>query len=158
MASIKKFSNKLKAFTLTEMLVVIGMFMALTFLVLPVAIQEISTSKADATIKDVRSAIYLLGQNAFTRKNNKTYGIALFNDRYITFTGNSLATADTSDTFDLSREVSISQISLTGGVTEIIFPAGSFKPSVVGGFRVGDSTSGYLLNINAQGLITFTKL
>jgi type II secretory pathway pseudopilin PulG len=152
------FRRKIKAFTLMEMLVVIGMFFTISILVLPAAIKEISVSKSDSAVKDVRSAIYLLGQNAFSRFNNKTYGIALFSDRYVTYVGTDLAHAESSDTFSFSREVTISQISLTGNATEIVFPAGSFRPSVTGSFKVGDSITTYQISINAQGLITYSKL
>lgn len=147
-----------KAFTIIEVLIVIGVLTVLAFIALPLAIREIQTGKTDSFIRELNSSFRILSQDAFSGKNNKDYGIALLPDSYIIFIGPSLSEAEEQIVYPTADEVIIKNIDLTDSATEIVFTAFSQKPDVHGTFEVGDNYSTYLFDINKEGLITYHKL
>lgn len=148
----------MKAFTLLEVLVVLGITMTLSIMVMPVAISQIQSKTVLNMAEDLSSSLFLYQQNAYSRKNNKSYGISFSTTRYTIFIGNTLASAENFESVDFPSSVTISQISLANSSNEIVYPAGSFKPSTTGTIRLTDGITIYQININSEGLITYTQL
>ena len=117
--------RKLKAFTILEIVVVLGIFSVITMFLFPLAISQIQGNKIDYEVKILKSAILSLEESAYSGKDNKNYGVALYTDHYILYTGNNLAGADTTTQYLFSPEVSISNINLTSLGSELNFPKGS---------------------------------
>jgi len=150
-------SKKFSAYTLIEMLVVIAIISVVAIFILPVSINELQKSRLDSTVGDIASELYQFQQNAYARRNNKSYGVA-FNQpqqKYTFFIGNSLASAEETSEKILDSKINITQINLSGGATEIVFNAGSFKPSAFGNVFFNDGINSFRLVINSEGLIDY---
>jgi len=144
----------MKGTSLLEVLVVIAIFSMLIVLTFPFPLRLINQTKADAEAKSLSYIIFRQQQDAYSGLNNKPYGISLYGNRYIVFTGASLATADSQDTFYLNSPISMSSISLNNG-SEIVFPSGSFRPQSSGYLIITDSQKSYRIDISSEGLISY---
>ena len=147
-----------KAFSLLEVILIMGVFVIMTLIFLPVGINELQGNKIDNVVKEIRSLIYTQSQSAYTFKNNKDYGIALFADHYIVYTGSSLSQADSQTRYDLSSEVKISNINFNNSGSEFVFLKGSFRPNAYGSFKVVSGSLSYQITINSEGLLLISKL
>jgi len=150
--------TKYLAFSLLEVVVVIGIFSAITMFLFPLALNQLQGNRIDAEVKAIKSAISNQAENAFANKNNVNYGIAFFPSHYILYSGETLATAESTDQYDFSPEMSISNINFTNLGSEINFTKGSFRPNTVGSFEIGSDGITYLITINSEGLILFSKI
>ena len=68
--------KKLFAYTLLEIVVILGVFSGLALVFLPVGIEQLQSNKIENVVKDVQSLIYSQSQSAYAFKDNKSYGIA----------------------------------------------------------------------------------
>lgn len=150
--------KKISAYTLLEMIIIIGVFSALALIFLPVGIEQIQASKIENVVKDVQSLIYSQSQSAYTYKANKNYGIAFYSDHYIVFSGDSLSQADSQTRYDLSSEIKINHINFNDSGVELHFAKGTFRPHTFGSFEVSTSYSSYQITINTEGLVLVNKL
>lgn len=151
-----KMSRKLAAFTLLEVTVVVAVVFAVSIIALPVAINQIQTTRAVSAMKDIRSAMFLVAQNAYTQRNDTSYGIAFFENSYVVYKGNSLANATEQDTFNFTSDIEIEAIDFNGS-SELNFAQGSFKPINSGSLNVRNGLEAYTINISSEGLITSEK-
>jgi len=154
---IKHFNKNLPAFSLLEVLIVTTIFFAIAIITLPFSIGQLQESRSDAVLKDLRSALFLIEQDAYTRKNNSAYGIAFFSDHYIEFSGPSLATATEQNSVSVTGSTRFSDYSF-GGSNEVNFVAGSFRPTSSGSVVISDGKNSYRLSVSSQGLISYTIL
>lgn len=150
--------RKIKAFTLVEILVVLGMFLGILAIVLPIGVRELQFNKAQNSAFDIESALQLAQSNSFSGLESSKYGIAIFSDRYVFFKGESLSAAVSQDEFRFNNGVTMKNNNLTPSTNEIIFEVGLLKPNVTGYFDVGSSADNYRININKIGLINLEKL
>ena len=137
-----------------EIVIVMGLLLAVALVVLPATIAQIGQVKADSVANDAASLIFSTQQQAYARDNNKDYGIKLNTDNYIYYVGISYGFAEASNTVTFSPNITISSISLNGGGSEIRFASGSFKTSQYGSFNVSDGNSTYAVKVNKEGLIS----
>jgi len=144
----------MKAASLFEILVVIGIFSILVVLTFPFSLRLMNQSKADAEAKALSYMLFRQQQDAYSGFKNKPYGIALYSDRYTIFTGNSLATAEYQDTYFFPEPITVSSISLNTG-NELVFPVNSFRPSAYGYLLVSDSKKSYRIDLTSEGLISY---
>jgi len=151
-------NRSLKAFSLLEVILIMGVFIIMTLIFLPVGINELQGNKIDNVVKELRSLIYTQSQSAYTFKNNKDYGLAFFQDHYIVFTGSSLAQAESETKYDLSGEIKINEINFNNLGSELIFTKGFFKPNTYGSFKVMSGGLAYQVTINSEGLLLISKL
>lgn len=150
--------SRIKAFTLIEILIVLGMFLGILVIVLPIGIRELQFNKAQNTAYDIESSIHLAQSNSFSGLDSSSYGVAIFNDHYIYFKGDSLSTAISQDEFRYNNGVSIKNNLLNPSTTEIVFQAGDLKANCEGSFDIGSDVDNYRLSINKIGLISLIKL
>ncbi len=150
--------RKIKAFTLVEILVVLGMFLGIIAIVLPIGIRELQFNKAQNSAFDIESALHLAQSNSFSGLESSKYGIAIYSDRYVFFQGDSLSTAISQDEFRFYSGVTMKNNTLNPATNEIIFDIGALKPNVNGYFDIGSNVDNYRININNIGLISLQKL
>lgn len=144
----------MKAASLFEVLVVMAIFAMLVVLTFPFSLRLINQSKADAEAKTLAYVLFRQQQDAYSGLQNKAYGIALYSNRYVIYTGTSLAAAESSDTYYFSSPIRMSSISLSSG-NEVTFPSGSFRPQANGSLVISDSQKNYRIDINSEGLISY---
>ena len=147
----------MKAASLLEVLVVMAIFSMMVVLTFPFSLQLINQTKADAEVKTLAYVLFRQQQDAYSGLNSKSYGVAIYSNRYVIFTGSSLATAETQDTYLVNAPISISGISLSSG-NEIVFTPGVFRSQSNGNVLVSDSKKTYRLDINSEGLISYYGL
>ena len=150
--------KKYKAYTIIEILLVLGVLLLLGFLALPLAIREIQTGKTDSFVRELNSSFKMISQDAFSGKDGKDYGIALFPDRYIIFIGSSLNNSEDELIYAVCDDVTIQNINLLDLGNEIVFKSMSQKSDNYGSFEIADKYSVFKFEINKEGLITFNKL
>jgi Tfp pilus assembly protein FimT len=150
--------KELKAYTLTEVVLVISLMGMLAVLVLPYAISDIQKNNVKSATTEIVSIIEYYQSNAYSRKNDKTYGIAFYSNKYTLFTGSSLAAADYVEDVFLGSSLSITNITLSGGTNELIFTSGSVKPNQNGTLRVTNGSASYMISINKEGYVEQTTL
>lgn len=151
-------SIKLKAYSLIEIVVVLGIFFIMVAIALPLGIRELGVNKAQNSAFDIESALSLAQSNSYSNYKDSSYGVALFPDRYIVFNGLSLSTASNTDTFYLNYGVNITNINLNPDTTEIVFNKGELKANTNGFFDLGSYEDYYRISINSEGLINIFKL
>jgi prepilin-type N-terminal cleavage/methylation domain-containing protein len=146
-----------KAYTLIEILIVIGILGAVAAVLMPLGINQLRGEKVVSAMANMTSNIYSMQQSALARKNNSAYGVRFTTNNYYLFAGNSYATATDIEIVPVENGISISNIQLDGGSTEFVFLAGSFRPSRTGTVTMTDNLSTYVFTINAEGLLYSSK-
>jgi type II secretory pathway pseudopilin PulG len=149
-----RLNSKSQAFTLLEVLVVIGLLLTVTLVILPITVRQLQSAKADAIGREIATEIFLAQQRAYAGENNNSYGIALASGRYTYYQGASLATAVDTFKVDLAQNITISSISLNGGGSEIFFSKNQLRSNNYGSFHVNDGTQSVIVSINKEGLIS----
>lgn len=147
-----------KAFTLIEMLLVISIFGAVATLSLPFLISSPLDARLEKNINEIKGSLMDQQSYAYSRNNNKKYGVAFSSNNYSVFTGDTLATAEDHVTYPLEKGVTISSIYLTGGTNEILFDIGNYQPAVTGGLNLTDGFKTYQIRITTEGLVYSNKL
>lgn len=147
----------MKAASLFETLVVMGIFSMMVVLTFPFSMQLINRSRADAEAKTIAYMLFRQQQDAYAGLQQNSYGIAFFSDRYTVFTGERLSDATYQDTYYFTQPIRISSIQLSVG-NEITFPVGEFRAGAFGHITISDSRSTYRLEINSEGMISYYAL
>ncbi len=144
-----------KAFTLTELLVSIGVLSTIVALSVPFSISQIPSEKANKVANDIKLQLELSQEYAQGRKLDRAYGVTFSSNLFTVFNAPSCAGAKTS--FNNSLE---SGISLSNTITnsEVCFELGSYLPSNTGSITVSGLGSSYRVDINLEGAISVTKL
>ena len=149
--------RRLKAFTLLEVLVVLGILSAISVIIIPVAVSQLRRDQAESTATDITSAMFAQQQKAVTGQASSGYGIAIYSNKYTIYKGASLAAATVKDDVTFTSGLSISNINLAAGGNEIKFNQGSVTPNTTGSFNINSSNSTYKVDINREGLISTTR-
>jgi type II secretory pathway pseudopilin PulG len=146
-----------RAYTLIEVLLVVGIFTAMALITMPYSINLLQSGRGEDNTKNMVSNMFKQQQDAFSGQSNSAYGISFYSDHYVLYQGASLAGATDTLSINFDRSVTISNISLTGGAIEVNFSKNSLKPSKSGSVTVSDSVNTYLVTINAEGLLSYNK-
>ncbi|MCC7303861.1 prepilin-type N-terminal cleavage/methylation domain-containing protein [bacterium] len=147
----------MKAASLLETLIVLAIFSILAVMTFPFSLSLINQTRADAETKTLAYMLFRQQQDAYAGLNNKSYGIALYQNRFVIFTGDSLNTAESQDTYYLNNPITVSNISLSSG-NEVVFSPNSFRPQENGYLDITDSTKTYRIDITSEGLISYYRL
>jgi hypothetical protein len=150
--------NSLKAYSIMEIVIILGLFFGIIAVLLPVGVRELQVNRAQTAAFDIESALNLMQSNSYTGLDGKDYGIKLEADRYITYTGSDYINLETSDEFLLTLGVNISNINLIPVSTDINFDTGNLQANVSGSFDIGTSEQLYRVHITEQGLIYTERL
>jgi prepilin-type N-terminal cleavage/methylation domain-containing protein len=155
-----------RAFTLVELLVVIGLMAVLMSVVLPNFLTPVSRSSFASTLEiltsNIRSQQLKSIQGSSTGSLGPVYrGIRFNTDNYVLFSGQTYSVSDPANTeVDLDPALRISFINLPG--SEIIFAPGSgavsnfVAPAISGDLTLVDVQSGLstVIVINQYGVVT----
>lgn len=76
---------QIKGFTLIEILVVIGLISAISVLAVPYSIRQITDNRAYEAASELSSVIFNTQQNAYSYKDNKSYGVEVKSSEYTIF-------------------------------------------------------------------------
>ena len=147
--------NKLKGFSLFELLITMGILMLLSLIVFPVATQKAQESKLESYASQLVTDIYYQQQRSAHRAVPE--GISLSANGYTLFDGETFLDATETDTKDYPNNIRITSVSITNG-DDIFFPAGEFKPFSYGSLVITDGLHSIRVSINKEGLIVYEKL
>lgn len=150
--------NKQRAFTLLELVLVLGITLALSALVLPFALTEIRRGQVQTTAQDLHSQIFRVQQQAYAGDANTARGISFASDNYKLYSGNSLAAATSVDTIEFPAGVNITAINISGGGSELNFAVNKFRANNTGTITISDGLESWQLTINSEGLLTSNAL
>lgn len=148
-----KNSKLISGFTLLEIVIVIALISFISMIAVPFGVREIQRANASSTAIDLSSIIFLTQQNAYAGLNNTSHGVAFYNNRYILFEGDSLASASNQETVFFQNDAQIDLITLSGGGNELIFSKGSIRPQKTGTIRITEESSSYQISINTEGFV-----
>ncbi len=150
--------SKKDAYTLVELLVVMGIFLSSTLVLIPFSLNKIQEVKVSTKAIEMTSDIFETQQRAYVAKSNSSYGIKLNSNNYIIYFGNDLATSTDFDQFNLPNNISIVNINLSPSSTEIQFAKNSLFPTQSGSFDLTDGINTYRIQINKEGNIYYEEV
>lgn len=144
-----------KAFTLTELLVSIGVLSTIVALSVPFSISQIPSEKANKVANDIKLQLELAQEYAQGRKLDRAYGVSFSSNQFTVFNASSCAGAKTS--FNNTLEIGIG-LSNTITNSEVCFELGTYLPNNTGSITVSGQGSSYRVDINLEGAVSVTKL
>ena len=130
---VKKYNKaeKLKGFSLLEIIVTVGILLLFSGIIFPFTITKIKRTQLQSYASEIVADIYFQQQEA--RNRNQPMGIFLESGQYTLFTGETYETATAKEKKELKRGTYLSSIILNDG-TSIRFEGSSFKPLTYGSF------------------------
>jgi type II secretory pathway pseudopilin PulG len=149
--------SKYSAFSMAEMVLVLGLFSLLVVMMIPVGLGQIDRQRTNSKVDEVISDIFIQQQNAYNGKSSGEYGLYLSSGEYYLYEGVNYATADWVETRDLSG-AEIQNIALDDTGVEIHFAQNELIPSTYGTFDVVSSVSSYRVTVNQEGALSISKL
>ena len=144
-----------KGFSLFEILVVMGILLILAVLVFPITLQRAQKSRLDSYANQLKTDIYYQQQRSAYKEIPG--GVYIRTNGYTIFDGESYSVASETHSKNLPANIYITSVNLTLG-SEILFPSGSFKPSVYGSLVLTDGAYSVMVYINREGLIDYETL
>jgi type II secretory pathway pseudopilin PulG len=142
-----------KGFTLMEILVVLGIMMAVGIVALTFSVPQLQASQTEGLLDDIRSLTFLQQQNAYAGMNSKSYGIYFGSDSYTVFTGTSYAARESGDELTFPSDTSIEGVYFGDSSNELVFTPGELAPSTSGYVRFSNNIDTFILEINSEGLL-----
>jgi type II secretory pathway pseudopilin PulG len=146
-----------KAFTILELVTVMAIFMALSLVALPILIRQIQSTNAEFYTYQISSNIFYYQQNAFANKDNTSYGFKFEGDSYTLFTGPNSSSGTVISEIELPNNIKISEVEFENGFDEIVFSSNKLYPNTNGTFSVSDGEESFVLEINSEGYIGYTR-
>ncbi len=149
-------TRRLGAFTLIEMLIVIGLMAVLFQVSITVFF---SITKHQSLDKDVETAYsYLLKarNQTINGETNRNYGVRFSSTSVSLFQGTSYSVASTTARYDFANKSYLDSISLTGGTYDVYFRKITGSPSATGTliYKItSDSTIQKRVIIHGSGLV-----
>lgn len=147
--------RQFEGFTLLEILLTLGILLIIGTLVLPITLQRSQESKLKVYANQLVTDIYYQQQRSSLK--GIPSGIAINNNGYTLFDGESFSTASETQIKTYPANISITNVNLTLG-NEILFPEGKFKPSIYGTLVITDGQSSISIYINREGLMGYEIL
>jgi len=148
-------SKKLKAFSLFEILITIGVLLALSSIVFPLTVAKVQETKLKSHASELVVDIYLQQQEAYYKGSPR--GVSFTSHSYTLFDGEELSTATEKSIKTLPNNLSITSISFSTN-QEFYFPMNAFKPSESGYVVLSDGFNTIIVTINSEGLIEYENI
>jgi len=150
-ASFKKSANvrNKRGFTLTEVLIVIGIALFISGLTIPVGVRFFQVQTLDETAVSLMETLRRAHNHAVFQKNDSDFGVKILSDSYVLFQGDSYAsrTQSEDENFILSTNI------ITSGIDEVVFAKSVGTPDVIGALTVTLWSDSQTIDISAQGKI-----
>lgn len=142
---------KYKAYTLIEILLVVGLIGLITAISLPVINDSQYRSELESAIQTTTRALRTAQVNARAISGNSAWGVYLQGDVIVLFRGSSYAGRDPSyDTeYDFADNLTIS------GISEVVFSVFQGLPSATGNINFSVVGKTGQININTKGVLTY---
>jgi len=150
--------KNLKAYTLLELLIVISLTALIAALLFPISLKQIGENKLKNSTRNLTSLIFNSQQNAYARREQEAYGVVFQSGGMTLYSGDNYATATSQEYIDLENGITITQINLNAGGSEVNFPAGEFKPSTAGTIVLSEENNTYKIILNEEGYIYYQKI
>jgi len=142
---------KLKAYTLIELLLSVGLISALLALSLPVFNSFQFRSELDSAELTTISALRSAQTFAQAVNGDSVWGVSLQSNTVIVFKGNSFAGRDTSFDNIYTFPANIS----SSGLSEVTYSKFLGLPSTTGNITLSHGTNSTQIAINEKGLLTY---
>jgi prepilin-type N-terminal cleavage/methylation domain-containing protein len=145
----------MKGFTLVEILVVVGIMTVIILVVLSPFRSYSTLEKLQTDTLQVKSILDRARESTVSGKNGSRYGVHFETNRAVLFEGNSYDSSDTNNRVtDLNSAVTISNITLSSGGSDVVFQRLTGESTVSGSVvltLVGTTTS-RTISIQATGI------
>lgn len=148
-------TQKMKGFSLFEILLTVAILLLLSVFLFPFTIGKLQEAQLKNYSAELVEDIYLQQQQA--RNKNIHTGVKLESGKYSLFTGETLESSTEKDVRNLDKGYTISNIALNEGTT-ILFSPGSIRPTKFGTFVLNRGQSHIRIYINKEGLIGNEKM
>ena len=140
----------MKALTLFEILIVIGIIAILVSLTLPLGLDFYRSQQLETQSQGVIQALRRARLKAMAVENDSSFGVHLTNDNYILFKGDTYVPGDPyNEVFDLPLIINAI------GLQEIVFSKLEGKPNVTGDIILKNDSDIRTININEIGRINY---
>lgn len=146
-----------KGFTITETLIVIAIIAVIVTIVVSAFSKFNNNQSLGGAIGEVTSTLNEARANTLASYDNSAYGVHFQTDKVVLFKGGVYSSSD-SDNEDviLSSKISISNISLTGGGSDVVFKRLTGKTDQNGTITlslISDPTKTKTITIHGSGII-----
>jgi len=148
---------KYKAFSLIEIVIIVGVFAVTVALLVPFAFSQIKGSKIAGISSELFLTVQSAQQNAYAAQGEEPFGIAFKTDVYYLFRGTGYSNAVSVEAFPLPEGIEFTEKNLVSNGDEIVFFLGSLYPSTVGTVTMSDGEVDFVLSVNEEGLIDIYK-
>lgn len=144
-----------KGISIIEVTIVLAIIGVLTLVVVPQFYKIRENQVVKSAVEEVLSALGKARSQTLASLNSSEYGIHFQPDRVIIFRGRVFSSsALDNEIIILTTPATISNISLTGEISDIYFNRLSGMPSVFGSVTVSSANYSKVLNISATGNIS----
>lgn len=139
----------MRAFTLLEILIVVGIIAILISFTLPLGLDFYKSQQLEANSQGIVQTLRRTQLKAMTQEADSEFGVYLTDENYILFKGNSYLARDPQydQVFEMPRVINVS------GLNEIVFSKLEGKPNVIGNIILSNNGDTLTLNINEVGRI-----
>lgn len=137
-----------KALTLIELLLTLGLIVAVVALTAPIGVKFYVSQALDDTANNILETLRRAHNQAVFQKNDSAFGVKILTDSYVLFEGSSYAARNQSkdEIFDLAEGISLS------GADEVVFSK-LYGTSIGGTVMINSAGQIKSININAQGKV-----
>ncbi|HOY46452.1 MAG TPA: type II secretion system protein [Candidatus Dojkabacteria bacterium] len=143
--------RKLKAFTLVEIIIVVGLFSAIVLIGVPLSQTTLAGSEVDTAFEVTAKTLRSSQAYAQAGVEDSTWGVHLSGNTVTQFKGSDYAARDSE--FDAVTIFS-SKINFSG-VSEVIFSKLTGLPSSTGAITISEGDRSVTININSTGALSF---
>jgi len=139
-----------KAFTLLEILLVIGIISALLVAIIPMGLDFYKNQELSTQIQFLIQTLRRAQSKAMSIELDSPFGVRVNTQNYVLFKGTSYLTRDTpyDEVFDLP------QIINSSGLSEVVFSKLEGKPNVTGNITLSSNNKSRTININDFGTVS----
>lgn len=146
-----------KGFTLTEILIVVAILAVIVTIVASAFSKFNNNQSLSGALGEVTSTLNEARANTLASFDNESYGVHFQTDKVVLFKGSSYSSSDPdNEDIIISSKISISNISLIGGGSDVVFKRLSGKTDQNGTITlslISDPTKTKTITIQGSGVI-----
>lgn len=144
-----------KGFTLIEILVVLTIIILIMVIVLPEFGKLRNSQLLNSAVEDVVAGINKASSQTLASLDSSSYGVHFASNQMTIFKGTSFdQNSPDNEVILIQNPVSISNISLSGGVSSFYFNRLNNRPNITGNITISVSSLSKIISIDAAGTIS----